>query len=499
MTPRHYIGLLAVLLTMFSQSPAVAQNTGQTVNPEVRLESRARKIDRLSTPRTPPRIAAEEERLTPLFDLASELSRDRSWLTSHVVSKLHERALWLNEVFAGAPALLNVDGTYYRLVLEKDGQWKGFAESSPYLVYLAPEISNRMGKDRVEGFSDGSPSILSAEDVAALPAIGISLVELPASEAKQILAGSKSSGPLDGQSVVELGDPVSLGSVRSSVLDRPQPKPLMFANKAECPRQVAPSACFGGKPTCSTPGYSPYFVLDSLLVKEDHETFGSPEIDLYPTRLDITPASGSPQTNTGLIFDGRWVSDYAGQTVYLPDVNDKNQWYAIGGGLALFKSDGGFDFGATIVDDDKDAGKLILDGAQLNTTAVLAAAGGIRTIIKTQKTLDKLGWVSAIWGVYQSLKGVLVNNDDLYVESLGVSNSLFCESAVNEAFPHTVELNTTEWALRGHFACINPSCTPAPPPPPVCASTGEGCFAHDECCSAFCQGIDEGAIVGTCF
>jgi hypothetical protein len=280
------------------------------------------------------------------------------------------------------------------------------------------------------------------------------------------------------------------------VLDRPQPKQLTFAGEANCPRQIAPSTCIGGKPTCSAAGYSPYFVLDSLLVKEDHETFGSPEIDLYATRLDITPASGSPQTNTGLIFSGRSVSDYAGQTVYLPDINNKNQWYNIGGGLALFKADGGFEFGATIVDDDKDAGKLILDGQQINTTAVLAAAGGIRTIYKNKKQLDALGWVSAIWGVYQTLKGVLVNNDDLYVESLGVSNSLFCESAVYQSFPHTVELNTTEWALRGHFACINPSCSP--PPPPTCASTGAACYMHDECCSAFCD-TGGGVFIGTCY
>src|SRR5262245_61593027 len=86
------------------------RTTQQAVDPEVRRDSTASRIDRSAPRRTPPRITADEERLTPLFDLASELSRDRSWLTSHVVSKLHERGLWLNEVFTSAPALLKVDG-----------------------------------------------------------------------------------------------------------------------------------------------------------------------------------------------------------------------------------------------------------------------------------------------------------------------------------------------------------------------------------------------------
>jgi hypothetical protein len=93
------------------------------------------------------------------------------------------------------------------------------------------------------------------------------------------------------------------------------------------------------------------------------------------------------------------------------------------------------------------------------------------------------------------LLGLTSNDDDLYLESLGVNNNLFCDFAIGQAFPYTFTHIGTEWEMKGHFACINPSCTP-PPPPPTCGNTGVSCTSNEECCSLFCD--LSGVFIGTC-
>jgi hypothetical protein len=461
---------------------------------------------------TPPAVVAAD-RVAPFLDLASRLSLDRSWLRPDVVKALHERGLWLNEVFDGAPAVLTLDGVAYRIVLELYGAaWADFdPRSDPFLVYLTHEVDNSLGGDRVVGFEDGAQSVFFAKDLDSTAAIGVSLAGLSADEALRPVRTPKARGA---EQVPELGASIPLGTVRTAVLPRHVPMPPGPAQKAVCPRQVKPSSCSNGKPVCDTPGYTPFYVMTALKIKEDHETLGSPEIDLFPVRLDINSAAGgSTNAQTGMIFSGRTIVDFAGQSVYLPDVNDKNTWYSLGSGMALFPTNNGIEFGATLVDDDSEAGKLKIDSNKINTTRVLLWGGGIVAQGLRQKKLDESFLITVLLGLLDLL-GITSNDDDLYVESLGVNNNLFCDFAIGQGFPHTFIHVATEWEMKGHFACINPSCTPPPPPPPSCGFAGEACLTDEDCCSSSCNGAaalasvyhptgsealgEKAQIIGTC-
>ena len=473
--------LLLLLPTLFLAPAILVAATDPSDASEGRPRAGASRVRMEQDSDTPPALAGSD-RAAPFLDLASRLSLDRSWLRSDVVKSLHERGLWLNEVFAGAPTVLTLDGVAYRVVLEKYGAaWADFDPSAdPFLVYLTHEIDSSLGGDRVVGFQEGAQSIFFAHDLDAIAAIGVSLAGLSPDEARPL--GDKPKAANADQPGVS----IPLGALRKAVLPRQVPLPPPLGSKAVCPRQVKPSSCSSGKPVCDTAGYTPFYVMSAIKIKEDHETLGSPEIDLFPVRLDINSASGgSTNAQTGMIFSGRTIVDFAGQSVYLPDVNDKNVWYSLGQGMALFPTNNGVEFGATLVDDDSEAGKLKIDSSKINTTKVLLWGGSVVQAYR-QKKIDEFFLFTALLNLLDLL-GITSNDDDLYVESLGVNNNLFCDFAIGQGFPYTFTQVATEWEMKGHFACINPSCTPPPPPPPSCGSPGAACAGDEECCSFSCD------------
>src|SRR5262249_44574023 len=132
-----------------------------------------------------------------------------------------------------------------------------------------------------------------------------------------------------------------------------------------CPYLSAPTACSsGGVPICSSGSASPFFVLTRLMIKTDHEGLfkGNPEAELFPLRVNpASPIGGSSDVRTNWIFSGRYVTDLAGRSVYLPNVNNNDQWYAVSGdGLALFPARLSNAWVGTLVENDDDAGLLEL-------------------------------------------------------------------------------------------------------------------------------------------
>ncbi|HYO12407.1 MAG TPA: hypothetical protein VE685_04330, partial [Thermoanaerobaculia bacterium] len=61
---------------------------------------------------------------------------------------------------------------------------------------------------------------------------------------------------------------------------------------------------------------------------------------------------------------------------------------------------------------------------------------------------------------------LLNDSDDLYLQSLEVSNATFCSEALGQYYPYTLTFDSSEWGLRGYFACIDPTCVPPPPEDP---------------------------------
>lgn len=428
-----------------------------------------------------PNAVVEPGRAQTLSRLARLLSEDRGWLTANVVDELAERGLWIDEVFSAAPAVLAADGVLYRVVLEAFGDaWKGFDPAAdPYVVYLTHEVYGGLGPERVLGFRAGQRSVFLAPDFDTVAGVGVTLADLTPDEVAELRTGAAPT-------VQPLADPIHLGPPRPRVRARVAPEALLSSGgNAVCPRELKPT-CSAGRPAC-TSGYTPFFTLDQLKIKEDHEPIGSPEIELYPVRVDLqSAAGGSTDIRTGLIFSGRTVTDFAGQSKYLPDVNSKNQWYTIGS-LALFPTNSATEFGATLVDDDSEAGRLKIDKEKINKVRVLQAGAGVYTVVKQEK-LDRFLLFVAITALVDML-GILNNDDDLFVDSLGVANSLYCNDGINYSFPKSYALTTTEWEMKGHFSCINPSCTssPPPPPPPQCEPTGAPCIGDLDCCSFSCE------------
>jgi hypothetical protein len=145
----------------------------------------------------------------------------------------------------------------------------------------------------------------------------------------------------------------------------------------------------------------------------------------------------------------------AGRSVYLPDVNNNNQWYTVSGdGLALFPANLSNAWVATLVENDDDTGLLELDRNRTNP-------------IKTQFTYDstkQFDFFDLLKGVAQLVLTLAFqsDSDDLWIPSLEVNNSRFCSEGLGQPYPYNFFLDADEWAMQGHFACIDPTCVPPP-------------------------------------
>jgi len=250
-------------------------------------------------------------------------------------------------------------------------------------------------------------------------------------------------------------------------------------SSTSCLVESAPTSCSGGVPVCSSPNASPYFVLSSLLIKTNHEGAfsGDPGIELYPLRANLgSPFGGSTDVRTTWIFDGRTVTDLMGRSRYLPDVDNNYTWYPISGGLALFPSQVSNTWAATLIEDDDTKGRLKIDRNKYNPVKKRDAFIDFFPF----DLFDNL--VSAGNYAYLILTlGILNDSDDLFLQSLEVSNATFCSEALGQSFPYTLTFDSSEWSFQGYFACIDPTCVPDP-----CA--GDPCCGDPCCGDPYCGG-----------
>jgi hypothetical protein len=402
--------------------------------------------------------------LDSIRQLALQLSSDRSWLTREVLDGLSTMSIHLDEVFAAAPRFIEVEGKLYRPLLEKVGDgWQSFdPKASPYLLFLNHETYDGLGDNYALGFEAGKERVLVETDLAKVAAVGLTLRSI-----------SPDEKPKGMQGVAGIASPIQLGAVQPRLRGPVDQDLLNLVSGAQadksCTYLTAPVACSDGIPVCSSGSASPFFVLTSLMIKTDHEgTFkGNPEAELFPLRINPTsPVGGSSNVRTNWIFSGRTVVDLAGRSVYLPDVNNNYQWYPVAG-LALFPASASHQWVATLVENDDDAGLLQLDRNRTNPVK-------LEFSVDLSKPFDYFDLLVSV-GQFLLTLAFQSDSDDLWLQSLEVNNSRFCSQGLG-AYPSSFVLDADEWAMQGHFACIDNAC--APPPPGGGGVGGGGCGAR---------------------
>lgn len=404
-------------------------------------------------------------KIDSIRQLALRLSSSRDWLRNDVLKTLDQMGVRVNEIFAGAPEFVEVDQNLYRLVLEKVGSgWEGFnPRSSPYLIFLDHETFDGYGESFALAFENGKERIITEEDLRKTAAIGLSLSDITPDER-----------PEGGAGVVNINQPIRLGKVVSRFRStNPIDIGAIVNRKDSCLPESAPISCSGGVPVCSSLNATPYFVLSSLLIKKDHEDAfsGDPGIELYPLRLNLdSPYGGASDVRTNWIFDGRTVTDLAGRSRYLPDVDNNYTWYNISGGLALFPSQVSNEWVATLIEDDDTKGRLKIHRDKYNPAKTREATVKLYPFDLFDFLKDAVNLIFTL--------DLLSDSDDLYLESLEVSNATFCSEALGQYFPYTLTFDSSEWGLRGYFACVDPICVPPPPEDPC---NGSYCCGRRGC------------------
>lgn len=400
----------------------------------------------------------DEDQVGPLADLAERLSADRSWLTRDSLKLFERTALSLDELFTDAPRYVSLDGVLYRVRLEQVGKlWSGFdAASDPFIVFLTHEVYVGLGEERALGYQAGREVIVQAEDFERTPAIALTL------------ARAARETPAERELVVELGSAtIALGKARPRLTLRPEgvapaKKPaLPRRGKSHCPGEVVPSFCSGSFLACPSPTYRPYFVVQAIRVFDNHEGccfHGDPEVELDPLRLDSVTGLGGINQVVEWQFSGRWVTDSAGRSRFLPDVDDNGNWYNLN--AAVFPLNVGQSWSALLVEDDDNPGVLKINPATLVTTKVTDSFFQVLNNVRRIDSFELLAF-----GILRDILGV-GGDDDLYQPALGFTTGLFCNDPMRGFFPLIYTMSSPgQWDMQGYFACIDPACDDAAPPP----------------------------------
>lgn len=473
MTPLCRSSLVVLSLAFLSATSASAQETGQPRGQVLETRDWLQRDTSYAEGKQDPPGVLNQHNLKNLRQLAKRLSSDNKWLTDDVLKGLDMMSVRLEDVFTGAPAFIEVEGQLYRIALEKVGPaWKDFdPQSSKFLIFLNHEVYDGLGENYALGFERGQERVIAQDEIETTAALGLTLQGITPDES-----------PKDKARVAAIESPIRLGKARPN-LRSPKDRVLgsMLKNITEantsCSPVAAPTSCSNGVPVCASGTATPYFVLSSLTIKTDHEGAfkGNPEIELFPFRINpSSPIGGSSDVRTKWIFSGRTVTDLAGRSVYLPNVQNTNQWYYVNGGLALYPSLLSNEYVSTLVENDDTTGQLEIDRNKNNPIK------RPREAYIQLWPFDYLDFLIDVARFIYTL-GFLDDSDDLYVESLAVNNNLFCTEGVGQYFPYNFTLTGSEWDMQGHFACIDPACVPDP-----CA--GDPCCGDPCCGDPFCGG-----------
>ncbi|MEM8930923.1 MAG: hypothetical protein AAGE94_07100 [Acidobacteriota bacterium] len=399
-----------------------------------------------------PSALFDDQSVAPFAELARQLSARSDWLQPKALDLLRHSALRLDEAFPAAPAFLDVGGVTYKIRIEPFGEDARSLDpgSEPWYVFLSPEVYAGLGEDRFLAFQDGVETVLHAQDLEQLPTVGLTLAGLSGTER-----------PQPGERVASMTSRLELGQASTAAFE--SRRLLAAAGDGRAAQKnacagVAPTGCHATRPVCGT-GQEPFFVLDAIKINVKHERRGSsPEIELFPLQQDNTLSLGG-NNETEAIFDGRFVDDLAGRSRYLPDINTTGTFHTISGGYALFPTNIGTEWTALLVEDDRTTGELDVNSNLATTIKVFTT--GVNAY-SASATMNAFKLLTASWDLMNLL--FLNNGDDCFDDLIGIDNALFCNGALGQPFPSTVVLDTTEWSLRGHVACIDTSCSPSPPP-----------------------------------
>jgi hypothetical protein len=113
--------------------------------------------------------------------------------------------------------------------------------------------------------------------------------------------------------------------------------------------------------------YSPYLELTGIYLVGDHEGWprGEPEFELYLADWNTSMPGNQLliRPTTPYQFSGRNITDAAGRSRYLLDVNDTGKWYTFNPPIAMFEYNPFLGNGLYAVEDDSTAGVLKVTGS----------------------------------------------------------------------------------------------------------------------------------------
>jgi hypothetical protein len=202
---------------------------------------------------------------------------------------------------------------------------------------------------------------------------------------------------------------------------------------------VAQAAAAGTTALTQTCSY-PYLELVGLYLVTDHEGWprGNPEADLFLADWNSSMPGNELviRPTTPYIFSGRYVTDAAGRSRYLPDVNDTGRWYTFPG-IAVFQYNPYLGSGLYLVEDDDQAGVLALGGNYSIgfTCSVYPGCTG------TQCS----GCQPTGSGIINLAKALIGSGDDKF--------SVPFRSVGGAPFGTILEADMKEWRLRYQVAC----------------------------------------------
>lgn len=428
----------------------------------------------------PPGLIAND-RLKNVSSLAAALSRDDRWLTGEVIDALDRLSLRLDEVFEAAPRYFSLNGLLYELKIDKVGDsWDGFdSAEDAYYVFMTHELYSGLGVDHVLGFVGGKEEVLAAERLDRIPALGLAVNRV----------SSRSAIEKSLRTATEIGQPIVLGSSRLAI-ERAAPDPG-HELPSKCFLTQTPDSCLASLAFCPA-GTEPFFILTGAQIFDDHESAsrGKPEIEIYPFSRDTVP--GDPfddPPRTQLIFDGRYVLDKFGRSVYLPDINKKNRWYNVSNFAMLplmydplnpaQLADGAGTWVASMVEDDDRRGILETDFAGSVTARIFRDVGENLSITQRIPFLNlRILRPGLLRGLFRSF---ISDRGDDFFEPIGFTPEVMCRDGL---LGDPVIIPGDDWQLRGTFRCVR-SC--GGPPPPSC---------NNSQCANSCGGPGQGFCTG---
>ena len=217
---------------------------------------------------------------------------------------------------------------------------------------------------------------------------------------------------------------------------------VVSTENAAQPEAPRPAAETSAEVTPETTCFTPYLELTGVYLVDDHEGWprGNPEFEIYLADWDQSMPGNQLliQPTTPYQFSGRYVTDAAGRSRYLLDVNDEDRWYTFNPPIAMFAYNPYLGSGLYAVEDDDTAGVLKVSSGSYSIGFSCSYSPGCTGS-------QCLGCKPTGSGLVNLARAILGSGDDRY-------NVPF--RSVGGAPLNTVmEVDMGDWRLRYRVAC----------------------------------------------